>query len=175
MVEVFRIKFNKGGFEMSEEINIRKREFDYYIYIDYSENFLGYLILNANNFKNILPKILRLRHYKNARNRKLYLKNVKKTIKKKRIQEFFCKLKIRELRFTPEIYSDIVGFISKYREYNIFISIDDSQYNNFKKLVDVLNGKNVLIKRESELKKGSSEYQLSLLLDNLLNIERAKK
>ena len=35
-------------------------------------------------------------------------------------------------------------------------------------------GKNTIIKQESELKEGTPEYQASLVLDNLLNIERLK-
>jgi len=151
------------------------KEFDYNIYIDYSENLLGYLIIEKKNLKEILQRISRFKHYKNARNRKFYLKNVKKTIKEKDILEFIYKLKIRELRFTLEIYTDIAEFLGKHRRDLVFISVDDSQYHTFKKLVRVIDGENVSIKKESELRRGTLEYQMSLLLDNILNIERLKR
>ena len=51
------------------------KEFDYYIFIDFSENLIGYSIIENNKLKELLPKILRFRHYEDAKNRKLYLKN----------------------------------------------------------------------------------------------------
>ena len=42
-------------------------------------------------------------------------------------------------------------------------------------MINIIDGGNVTIKQESELIKGTPEYQTSLVLDNLLNIERLKK
>ncbi len=42
----------------------RKKEFDYYIYIDYSENYLGYLIIENQKIKGFLPKISKFAHYR---------------------------------------------------------------------------------------------------------------
>ena len=149
-------------------------KFDYYIFIDYSGNLLGYGIIETDKIPEILPLITRFRHYRDSKKRKLYLKNVKNTIKKDKIKTFFYKIKIREIRLTPEIYADIAGFIKNHENCLIFISVDDTQYKNFKKFVEILDGDNILVRKESDLKKGSKEYMLSLVVDNLLNIERGK-
>ena len=62
------------------------KEFDYYIYIDYSENLIGYAIIDKEKVKDLLPKISRFRHYRDSRNRKIYLKHIKNTIKKDKIK-----------------------------------------------------------------------------------------
>ena len=49
-----------------------------------------------------------------------------------------------------------------------------SQIRNFKKLVGIIDCKSTKIVKESELKRGTPEYQVSLVLDNLLNIERRR-
>jgi len=123
------------------------KEFDYYIFIDFSENLLGYSIIENKKLKELLQKISRFRHYKDAENRKLYLKNVKKTIKRENIELYFSRLKIREFR----------------------------QYSAFRKIIKIVSEKNIVVKQESELVKGTPEYQASLVLDNLLNIERLKQ
>jgi len=43
------------------------------------------------------------------------------------------------------------------------------------KLIGFVDGRRVVVKRESELVKGTPEYQVSLVLDTLLNIERLKQ
>ena len=150
------------------------KKFDYYIFIDYSENFIGYNMIEDEKISEILPLIKRFRHYRDAKKRRLYLKNAKNTIKKQRIKNYFYKTKIRRIRHTPEIYTDIAGFISKNKNCFIFISVDDNQYVNFKKLVKIIDGKNIEIKKESEIKKNTPIYRISLVIDNLLNIERMK-
>ena len=42
-----------------------KMEFDYYIFIDYSEDFLGYLIIEKDKIKELISKISKFSHYKN--------------------------------------------------------------------------------------------------------------
>jgi len=150
------------------------REFDYYIFIDYSENFIGYDIIEDKKIPKILPFLRKFKHYKDTKNRKLYLKNINTTIIKNRIKDYFFKIKIKTVRSTPEIYSDIIKFISKYKNCIIFISVDDRQFKNFKRIVNIINKEKTVVKKESELKKGSTEYMVSLVLDNLLNIERRK-
>ncbi len=46
------------------KINNMEREFDYYVYVDYSESLAGYIVTQENKIKEILPKTSRLRHYK---------------------------------------------------------------------------------------------------------------
>ncbi|MBU2104292.1 MAG: hypothetical protein KKF67_00750 [Nanoarchaeota archaeon] len=150
------------------------KKFDYYIFIDFSENLIGYNIIEYGKMIELLPKISRFRHYKEVRNKKIYLKNIKKTIKRENIKSFFLKFGIEELYKNTDIYSNVLEFIKKHDNCIIFISIDNRQYKAFNKLVGFVDGKKVVVKKESELAKGSPEYQASLVLDNLLNIERMK-
>ena len=151
------------------------KEFDYYIFSDFSENLIGYSIIERSKLKELLPKILRFRHYKDAKNRKLYLKNINKAIKRNNLQIFFLKLKIKGMHKNMEIYLDVLEFLKKHENCIIFISIDNRQYSAFKKMVNIVDGKKVIVKQESELIKGTPEYQVSLVLDNILNIERLRK
>lgn len=150
------------------------KEFDYYIFIDYSENLVGYAIIENTKLKELLPRISRFRHYKNARNRKQYLKNVKKTLKRDDISSSFIKLKIKEMHKNMDIYLDVLEFLKKYENCIIFISVDNRQYSAFRKMVGIVDGDNVIVKQESELIKGTPEHQASLVLDNMLNIERLR-
>ncbi len=151
------------------------KEFDYYIFIDFSENLIGYDIIEHDKMLELLPKISRFRHYKEAENRKLYLKNVRKTIKRENIRSYFLKLGIKELYKNADVYAEVLEFIKKHENCIIFISVDNRQYKAFNKLVGFVDGKKVVVKKESELMRGTPEYQLSLVLDNLLNIERLRR
>jgi len=151
------------------------KEFDYYIFVDYSENLIGYSIIEKSKLKELLPKLSRFRHYKKAKDRKLYLKNINKTIQREGIESSFLRLKIKEIRKNIEVYGDIFEFLKKHENCIIFISVDNRQYLAFRKMVNVIDGENILIKQESELIKGTPEYQVSLVLDNLLNIKRLKE
>jgi len=151
------------------------KEFDYYIFIDYSENLIGYSIIENKKLKELIPKISRFKHYRVARDKKLYLKNIKKTIKRDNLKSSFLKLKIKEIYKNMEIYLDILEFLKKHENCIIFISVDNSQYLTFRKMVNIVDGENIIIKQESELVEGTSEYKASLVLDNLLNIERLKE
>lgn len=151
------------------------REFDYYIFIDFSENLIGYDIIENKKLKELLPKISKFAHYKQLKHKRAYIHSIKKRIEKERILSYFIKYKIKELYKNTEIYADVLEFIKKYDNCIIFISIDDRQYKAFNKLVGFVDGKRVVVKKESELIKGTPEYQASLVLDNLLNIERLRK
>lgn len=150
------------------------REFDYYIFIDYSENLIGYSIIENKKLKELLPKISRFRHYKEARNKKLYLKNISKTIKRDSIMSSFLRLKIKEMHKNMDIYLDVLEFLKKHESCIIFISVDNRQYSAFRKMVNIIDGEKIIVKQESELVRGTREYQASFVLDNLLNIERLK-
>ena len=151
------------------------KRFDYYLFIDYSENLIGYAIIENKKLKELIPKILRFRHYREAGDKKLYLKNIKKTIQRDEIKSFFLKLKIKTLSKTMEIYLDVLEFLKKHEHCIIFVSIDNHEYPNFKKMVAIADGGNTIVKKESELIRGTPEYQVSLVLDNLLNIERLRE
>ena len=150
------------------------KDFDYYIFIDYSENLLGYMIIENNKLKELIPKISKFAHYKELKHKKEYLHSIKKEVDNKKIRNYILKIKIKDVRETPEIYVDIVEFIKKYDNCLIFISVDDKQFSNFERLVENIDGKNNKVVKESKLKKDSNVYHLSLILDTLLNIERLK-
>ncbi|MBS3077533.1 hypothetical protein J4233_04650 [Candidatus Pacearchaeota archaeon] len=151
------------------------KDFDYYIFIDYSENLIGYAIIEDEKLKELLPNLTRFKHYRSSGDRMSYLRHIKKTIERDDIKSFFLKLKIKEMRKNMEIHLDVLEFLKTHENCIIFISVDNSQYSAFRKMVNIVDGKDIMIKQESELKEGTPEYQVSLVLDNLLNIERLRK
>ncbi len=151
------------------------KEFDYYIYIDYSQNLIGYAIIEKEKVKDLLSKISRFRHYKESKNRKIYLKHINNTVKREKICSYFMKFKIKRMHENIEICTDVLDFIKKHEHCVIFISIDDKQYRKFRKLVHIVDGEKTKIIKESELKTGTAEYQMSLVIDNILNIRRKQQ
>ena len=151
------------------------RQFDYYIFVDYSEDLIGYLILSQNSINEILPKITKFKHYRKVGNKKLYLKNIKLTFKRENILQYFIHHKVNKTKQNMEIFLNIGEFIKTHPNCLIFASVDDKQYRNFQNFVKIVDGKNIKVMQESELKIGTVEYQVSLVLDNWLNIERLKK
>ncbi len=152
----------------------QKRIIDYYIFIDYSESLVGYLAIEYPKINDLLPKISRLRHYRESKKRKIYLKNVNRSFKTYNLKNYFLKFKIKSKADSIEIYSDVLEFLKSHDNCLIFISVDDNQFRNFKRLVGIIDSKSTKIVKESELKRGTPEYQISLVLDNLLNIERMR-
>jgi hypothetical protein len=149
-------------------------KFDYYIFIDYSEKLVGYSIIEKERIRDILPELKRFKHYNAAENRSLYLKNINKTIKREKIRSYFYKIKILRTSKNVEIYLDVLEFLKTHSNCIVFISVDNNEYDNFRKLVSIADSNKTKVIRESELTKGTPEYQLSLVIDNLLNIERIK-
>src|SRR3989344_6836633 len=151
------------------------KQFDYYIFVDYSENLIGYMIIAQRNIKELLPHILRFKHYRKARNKRIYLKNVKHLFKREKLLQYFVQHKIRKTRENMEIFLDIGEFIKKHANCLIFASVDDTQFNNFELFVKIVDGDNIRVIQESELIEDTVEYQLSLVVDNWLNIERLRR
>ena len=150
------------------------KEFDYYIFIDYSEHYLGYLIIEKERIKEFLPKISKFSHYRKLKHKKAYLNSIRKIVDKNNICSHFCRLKIRKTEATPEIYSDILDFLKKHDNCLVFICVDDKQFRNFNKIVHIIDGKNIKVIKESKLKKHTPEYKINLVLDTLLNLTRMK-
>ena len=150
------------------------KEFDYYIFIDYSENYLGYLIIEKEKIKEFLPNVSKFAHYRELKHKKAYLKSIKKIVSKNEIHSYLCKLKIKKTEATPEIYSDILDFLKKHDNCLIFICVDDKQFRNFNKIVKIIDGKNIKVIKESKLKKHTPEYKINLVLDTFLNLARLK-
>jgi len=150
------------------------KEFDYYIFIDYSEDYLGYLIIEKEKIKEFLSKISKFAHYRELKNKKAYLNSIRKIVAKNNIHAYLYRLKIRKTESTPEIYSDILDFLKKHDNCLIFICVDDKQFRNFNKIVHIIDGKNIKVIKESKLKKYTPEYKINLVLDTLLNLARLK-
>lgn len=150
-------------------------EFDYYIFMDYSENLIGYIIIEKEKINDILPKISKLKHYKDLKYKKQYLRAMKKFFENSKILDFTNKHRITELRQNIEICSEVFAFCEKNSNSRIFISVDDRQYRGFMKLANLINGKRFKIIKEGQLKRGSIEYQMSLIIDTLLNLRRIRQ
>ena len=147
--------------------------FDYYIFIDYSKNLIGYTIIEKSRIKELLIKTSKLKHYKEVKHKKEYLAAIKKKIQN--INIHLEKIKIKEIRKNIDIYADIAHFLKTKENKTIFISIDNNQYSSFNRILKIINSINTKIVKESELKKNTPEYKLSLIIDNLLNIKRKSK
>ena len=127
---------------------MHKDEFDYYIFMDYSENLIGYCIINKEKIKELLLKISKLKHYKGLRHKEQYLNSIKKIFEKNKILEIVSKHKITELRQNIEICSEIFEFCRKNSDSKIFISVDDRQYRGFMKIASIIDGKRFKIVKE---------------------------
>ncbi len=148
------------------------KEFDYYIFIDYSEDYLGYLIVSKEKIKEALLKTTKFKHYKEVRCKSAYIKSVKKSIQLNELYLLFDKIKIKKKCDTLEIYFEILNFLKNNFDKKIFICVDDKQYFSFQKMTNIFNSKEVFIIKESKLNKYSSEYKLNLILDTILNLTR---
>lgn len=152
-----------------------RKDFDYYLFIDYSEVYLGYLIIEREKIREFLPRVMKFAHYRQLKHKAPYLKSMRKLVDINKIRSYLYKLKIRKTEATPEIYSDILDFLKKNEDKQIFASVDNKQFINFRKMIKSIDGKNVRVIKESESKRDSPEYKIDLVLDTLLNIERLTK
>jgi hypothetical protein len=150
------------------------KEFDYYIFIDYSVDIIGYSIIEKKKLFELIPYISKFTHYKDVKNKSSYTRAIKRIIEKSKVLEYFNKYKIRKMRENMEIYMDVFEFVKNHNNCIIFISIDDHEYSNFQKFVHIIEGSKTIVKPESKLIKGTPEYRASLVLDTLLNLERLK-
>ena len=149
------------------------KNIDHYIYLDYSERIVGYTIIEKEKVNILLPKISKFHHYKDIKHKKAYLSSIKKVIKTKRILEDLFKHKIKDLRENLYIFTEVIEFIKRNDNCAIFASIDDNQYRAFVRLLSMIPHKDhTIVRKESDLKKGSIEYKLSLIIDTLLNLKR---
>ena len=161
---------------MKKEHKKKKREIDYYIYIDYSDFLVGYMIIQKEKVHGLIQKITKLHHYRKLKHKKAYIKSIKKVFAKGRIMEYLLKCKIKELKDNLSIFVEVIEFIKNHDNCKIFASVDNNQYRAFKKLLDIVPHKDhIILVKESDLKKGSVEYRLSLIIDTKLNIERVSK
>ncbi len=152
------------------------KEFDYYIYIDYSENLIGYSIIEKSKIRELLPKISKFAHYREIVHKKKYLDTIRERIEKEGITKLLLKWKIRDMNENIEIFSDVLEFVKCNDNCAIFVSVDNNQYKSFLKLFEVFPHKeHVEVSQESCLRKDSIECRLSYIIDNLLNIRRTRQ
>ena len=154
--------------------NKERKAFDYYICLDYSERLVGYIVIAKEKVPELLPLITKLHHYKDIKYKKSYIQAVKKVLEKNKIADHLLKCRIKELKDNLSMFIEILDFIKQHPESNIFISIDDNQDIAFSRLLGMMN-LNITTMKESELKKGSVEHRLSLIIDTMLNVERVSK
>ena len=155
------------------EIN---KKIDYYIFIDYSNDLIGYNIVEYGKLHLILPQIIKFRHYKEERHKRTYILKIKREIKNSNLTNLLLKQKISPIKDNLLIFAEVIEFIKKYDNCLIFMSVDNNQFNAFIRLLGIIPHKDhVIVRKESELKRNSPEYQLSLIMDTMLNIERVSK
>ena len=152
-----------------------KKEFDYYIFVDFSETLVGYNIIEKNKIKELLPKIAKLKHYKKLEHKREYLNSMKKLFEREKINSYLLKMKIFNMKNNINLFSEVLAFIKKHDNCIIFISIDDFQFRSFKKLVQAADDDRTEVVKESQLKKGSIEYRMSLIIDTQLNLIRRRQ
>ena len=158
-----------------EQLN-KKRTFDYYIFVDYSHDLIGYNIIEKNKISLLVEKISKLGHYNEERHKGTYLIKIKKIIKKNEIKSLLYKQKIRSLGDNLSIFLEVLEFVRAHDNCAIFLSVDNNQFDAFYKLMALVPHKqHVIVVHESKLKKGSLEYKLSLIIDNMLIIKRMSK
>ncbi len=152
-----------------------RKDYDYYIFIDYSDNLVGYNIIEQNNMIKLLPKIKKFEHYKARKHRKVYIQHINNTIKRENMVDFFERIRIDKVNKNMDLFIEVLEFIKKHKNCIIFLCVDDYQFKKFRRLIHLIDGDNAEVRKESQLKKGTPEYQTSLVIDNLLNIERRKQ
>ncbi|MBI3051824.1 hypothetical protein HYY74_05200 [Candidatus Woesearchaeota archaeon] len=162
--------------ESSSHVKVRARLIDYYIYIDYSEWLIGYAIIANEQVSELIPKIGKLRHFKDVKYKKGYLSAAKRTFESLLIDNYLLKCRIMPLKDNLAAFVEVLDFVQKHDNCKIFASVDNKQFWSFVKLLSMIQHKdNITVVKESELKKGSVEYQMSLIIDTKLNIERLSK
>ena len=142
--------------------------------MDYSERLVGYVIIQRENIQDLLPLITKLHHYKDIKYKKAYIQAAKKVLEKNKIPDYLLKHSIKELKDNLSMFVEILDFVKKCMHCRIFISIDDNQLIAFSRLLKMME-LDVITVKESELKRGSVEHKLSLIIDTMLNIERVRR
>jgi len=152
----------------------KEKLFDYYIFMDYSENLIGYIIIKFEKISELIKKTSKLKHYARVKYKKEYLRAMKKLFERDELLSYLEKHSVKELRQNIEACSEIFDFCDKNPISRIFISIDDRQYHGFMRIAEKFDGNRFTIVKEGKLKKGSKEYQLNLIIDTLLNLKRTR-
>ena len=157
-------------------IEKQKRIIDYYIFIDYSSDLIGYNIIEREKIPEILPKIAKFRHHKEERHKKIYLHKIKREIKISNLASLLLKQKIKHIKDNLILFAEIIDFVKNNENCIIFMSVDNNQFKAFTNLLNmILHKDHIIVRKESDLKRKSLEHQLNLIIDTMLNIERMSK
>lgn len=89
-----------------------KLNFEYYIFIDYSEDFLGYLIISQKKISEALKNTLKFAHYRHVKNKRAYLKSIRDRTNNQNLRQYFI-TKVRKTSENFEIYNDILAFLKE--------------------------------------------------------------
>lgn len=161
---------------MIQQNKNQRKEIDYYIFVDYSGDLIGYNIIERNKLGFISPKIAKFRHYKEERHKRMYLLKMRREIRNYNLTPLILKQKIMHVKDNLLLFAEIIEFVKKNDNCLIFMSVDNNQFNAFIRLLDMIPHKeHVMVVKESDLKRKSIEHQLSLIIDTMLNLERVSK
>ena len=81
-----QLEMRQGKMKMDKINNKKIRNIEYYIYLDYSERLVGYLIIQKEQIQNILPQISKLHHYKDIKNKKSYIQSARRIFQTNKIE-----------------------------------------------------------------------------------------
>ncbi len=154
------------------EVMGNRKQFDYYIFIDYSEDLIGFIVIKGEEISKILPKIVRFRHYKEVKHKTEYLRSIRRLIERSNLYSNLVLIKVIELRKRTELFNEIKNFIGTNYNRSIFLSLDNQQQGSFERFFHQINFSGVKVVLEGDLTRHSPEYNMNLIIDNILNIER---
>jgi len=102
--------------------------------------------------------------------------SINKQQKNSNLISSILKQKIKHIKDNLLVFAEIIEFVRKNDNCLIFMSVDNNQYRAFMRLLEIIPHKDhIIVRKESDLKRNSPEYRLSLIIDTMLNIERMSK
>lgn len=151
------------------------RRFNYHIFIDVSSEMAGYMIVESKKFEEILLLTAKLHPYSKIKRKEKYLESVSKNVRWRKVKTLIEDLVIEKREMQVGLFKDIATLLQENKDNLYFISVSDRIYFDVSKLLELVEKKNYLIVKSSDLKKDSEEFKVSLILETLLNLKRRKK
>ena len=93
---------------------------------------MGYVIIEKTKIREIIPKISKLRHYKDVKHKREYASAIKIRFEKEQITDALLKWKIKEVRFNLSIFVDVIEFV---KSNNFFHTTFSPLPNNLKSTI----------------------------------------
>ena len=115
--------------QKTRQLKKQKTVFDFYIFIDYSTDLIGYNIIEREKVSILLAKIVKFGHYKQERHKSTYLSKIKSILKKSGLSALQYKFKIKHMKDNLIIFLEVIEFVKNNDNCAIFLSIDNNQYN----------------------------------------------